>query len=308
MTNSSIFTKPWFVLTIIVVCFAILTPKIFMPLFKQAFGLTKSTSVPLNEYVSGAPRMEQMRRPTNTRSMPQQQQQQQQTTSKSSMLTFVVPMYAVGILVYLIYVLFKIYLKKKDSDKLNDTEKEFLKQVTGIKWNPGSKEFSSLHALSNDENCDQDSNTNTNTTNNNDIDNFIFKMKSNLNQINTSLIQAEKKGDILDDNDIQSLKLQLTNTELQMEHIYKLLDSISKKQQDQQKQEQLNESNDESLLKKRQKNNNNKSKLKKNKKIYRKLKSSSSSSSIKSSQESSYSSDNRECSSDREKFNKIKHD
>lgn len=299
MSNTSIFTKPWFVLAIIVVCFAILTPKIFIPLFKQAFGLTKPTNVPFNDFNEGsAPRMEQMRRPTNSRPIPQQQhqhQQPQQSTSKSSMLTFVVPMYAVGILVYLIYVLFKTYIKKKDCSNLNADEKEFLKQVTSIKWNPNSKEFSPLHAT----NAEND---NTNDASKSDIDNFIFKMKSNLNQINNSLIQAEKKGDILDDSDIQSLKLQLTNTELQMEHIYKLLDSISKQQQ---KQE---ESNQESAIKKRQRGN--KSVSKKNKPHKRKSKiAASSSSSIKSSLESSDSSDDyRNSEREEELINKVKYD
>ena len=40
-TNMGFVTQPWFVIALVLICFGILTPKIFLPLFMQIFGLNK---------------------------------------------------------------------------------------------------------------------------------------------------------------------------------------------------------------------------------------------------------------------------
>jgi hypothetical protein len=143
-----IFTKPWFVIGIVVTCFAILTPKIFIPLFKQIFGLNKPAQDPNNDfYMDKMPPHLRMRHSRITpprssdgdefsRSGPGPQfgrsgpsaapsYTPQSGSSSKSMLSFLLPVYAVGIGFYMIYTLFKVFNKNEDEKKGKDEDSDY---------------------------------------------------------------------------------------------------------------------------------------------------------------------------------------
>ena len=65
--------------------------------------------------------------------------------------------------------------------------------------------------------------TNTNVLMNDTLE----RMKSSLNKINIQLSEVEKKGGPLDDPELDSLRLQLTQTELQMAKIMNIVNTVS---------------------------------------------------------------------------------
>ena len=65
--------------------------------------------------------------------------------------------------------------------------------------------------------------TNTNVLMNDTLE----RMKHSLNKINKQLIEVEKKGNPLEDPELDSLRLQLTQTELQMGKIMTIVNSVS---------------------------------------------------------------------------------
>ncbi len=113
--NLSIITQPWFVIILVCSCFAILTPKIFLPLFMQITGFNKpepkndpfNPSRPPNmPNPRGSPHGPGGARPNPHGSGPRpppgsfNPNYQQQTTtgssSKGSLLTYLLPVYAIG--------------------------------------------------------------------------------------------------------------------------------------------------------------------------------------------------------------------
>ena len=136
----SIFARPWFVIALVITCFAILTPKIFLPLLRQLFGYgtSKETSSLYGEDLVGegfAPpnlrnRGSKIPNPSAfqetsgsgpgadfARSGPQfgrQAYAPSQTTGVSkSVLSYLLPVYAIGIGIYMIYTLCKVFNKGK---------------------------------------------------------------------------------------------------------------------------------------------------------------------------------------------------
>ena len=128
----SIFARPWFVIALVVICFAILTPKIFLPLFRQMFGYTKETKAQLGEdggegfmppnlrHRGGGkmpPSQASQDSPEFSRTGPQFGRQSytptQSTGGSKSVLSYLLPVYAVGIGIYMIYTLFKVFNKGK---------------------------------------------------------------------------------------------------------------------------------------------------------------------------------------------------
>ncbi len=65
--------------------------------------------------------------------------------------------------------------------------------------------------------------TNTNVLMNDTLE----RMKYSLNKINTQLGVVEKKGGALDDPELETLRLQLTQTELQMAKIMNIVNTVS---------------------------------------------------------------------------------
>ncbi len=128
-------TRPWFVLAIVVTCFGILTPKIFIPLFRQMLGLTQLLQDQQTGEASSRDRFPppSMRSPRSSpdihhRSAPHSPQHAAganthgSTTggsSSKSMLNLMLPVYAVAIGLYMFYVLFKVFNGKKEEDDTN---------------------------------------------------------------------------------------------------------------------------------------------------------------------------------------------
>jgi hypothetical protein len=327
--NLSIITQPWFVIVVVISCFGILTPKIFMPLFRQITG--GSTSSSNNNHNTMPHNMRPMRGPgprdhgpgsDGARSSPHfggrgggggpqpaYAPQQSQSSNSKSMLSFLLPVYATGIGLYMIYTLFKVFNKSDDDDqdKKNyddeQDEEEFEANKTNnykfkenstisvssnapssnVRWDPDDGQFKYVNGTavnrfqkmseeSEDELTDYERYKNldpeyveflkhkrrlkreeenalaktkkaslktdeislspgsglTSITNTNVLMNdTLERMKHSLNKINNQLIQVESKGSPLDDPELENLRIQLTQTELQMAKIMNIVNSVS---------------------------------------------------------------------------------
>jgi hypothetical protein len=257
MTLSNLFTKPWFIGSIVFCCFAIITPKILLPLFKQIFGLNEppSSNSVHNSFERRNPQSVMHKSagniPLQSRGPPQQQQQEQTSTSSTrSILVFILPIYAIGIAIYMIYTLFKVYGNNKKDENKNNIDSDLDADdggLSNIKWDSINKRFTTINDQStgvgrgDDEysNLDEDyvkflknkrrnelNDKKSQNNNDSDLNNVLNVMKNSLSNINNKLVDAEKKGGPMDDTDLQSLRLQLANTELQMIKILQTIDSM----------------------------------------------------------------------------------
>ncbi len=166
--SMSILTSPYFVVGLVVVCFGILTPKIFMPLFMQLFGLNSHESkAKVDQIMDPRMRSPHGRPPLNqgeARSSPQfgrpgpasYNQPAEASSGKSSLLTMLLPVYAIGIGIYMFYTLCKVF-KKDDEKQDNDSEFEdyekrnikFKENMSALDqvWDPEVNEFKSFDKL-----------------------------------------------------------------------------------------------------------------------------------------------------------------
>ncbi len=167
--SMSIITSPWFVIGLVVVCFGILTPKIFMPLFMQLFGFnTPESKARVDHNMDPRMRPPHGRPPLNqgeARSSPQfgrpgpaaySQQPAESGSGKSSLLTMLLPVYAIGIGIYMFYTLCKVF-KKDDEKQENDSDFEdcekrnikFRENMSALDqvWDPETNEFKSVDKL-----------------------------------------------------------------------------------------------------------------------------------------------------------------
>lgn len=305
-SNFSIFTKPWFVLAIVFVCFAILTPKIFIPIFRQLIGIKPDTETHTQSDRMPPPHMRSSHPPSMppspdpsefSRSTPQfgrpgpsyaPHAQPGSSSNSKSLLTFLLPVYAIGIGCYMVYTLMKVFNKneKKEDDEESDFEsiktktKKFTERNYGpnVNWDAGKGEFKfkpnnnhfprseesedEMNNYENYKNLDPDyvnyikemrrakrleadleenqddlvseeiqlspnlgmtSITNTNVLMNDTLE----RMKFSLNKINLQLTQAEKKGNSLEDPELDDLRLQLSQTEQQMAKIFNIVNTVS---------------------------------------------------------------------------------
>lgn len=315
------FTKPWFVIGIVVACFAILTPKIFLPLFRQLFGFGRSNQENENADLYNMQKMPphlKMRHahisprksgdslesdysrpgpnPQFGRSGPGPGSVSHQSGSSSkSLLTYLLPVYAIGIGVYMVYTLFKVFHKNGDNKKDKEDSDYEDNQPTTLKfrernnndpnfvWDANNGEFkmkTSHHFPRSEESEDEANNyeryknldpdyvaylkerrrmkrdeqkkksalaaktaspfdktseipltsntgltsiTNTNVLMNDTLE----RMKYQLNKINSQLMDIEQKGNPFEDPELEGLRLQLSQTELQMAKIMTIVNSVS---------------------------------------------------------------------------------
>ena len=162
----SVLTNPWFVVIVIVGCFAILTPKIFLPLLKQLTGVGKSDTsqaghgddrLPPNMRMHPpAPSMHQepgeysRAGPQFGRPSPTSYTHQSGSSVSKSFLSFLLPVYAIGIGCYMVYTLCKVFHKKEDekTDKQEESESEDtktskfkFKEKSNVCWDANDGEF-----------------------------------------------------------------------------------------------------------------------------------------------------------------------
>jgi hypothetical protein len=362
--KGSFFIRPWFVISVVVACFAILTPKIFLPLFNQIFGFTSNNNNVIED--SFAPNMrrnQQMPPPTDQTTQKSNQysrpgpnfgrgngpaagfSQQMQTGSSSSksLLNFLLPIYAIGIGIYMVYTIVKVFNKDKpksddnniendsDFDEIETSKIKFREShlQKDFKWDPKEGKFkmpsfysktttltgssitpkttkvlccseesedelnnyerykgldpdyvafikqkrklarkkrneqkskiteeeeeeeeegdeeervedcNNIHEIEEEDEEDVPLTPNngiTSITNTNVLMNeTLERMKHSLNKINTQLIHVEKKGDPLNDPELEILRLQLSQTEQQMARIMTIVGNVSDTIQTEQK-------------------------------------------------------------------------
>lgn len=294
--------SPWFVIALVVICFAILTPKIFLPMFMGFMGLNSPAEPTTHNFADPRTRGNGMPPQGDPRAGPQfgrpgpgyGQPPAAPAQGKSSLLTFLLPIYAVGIGVYMVYTLFKVF-KKDEPKEENDSDFEevekrnykfkentrlldkanadvsrhglgkskskrtaatrseesedeldeyarystvdqeyldYLKEARRQKKLEKNKKKSPVARTAGDTENDEialtpgtglTSITNTNVLMNDTLE----RMKHSLNKINNQLVDVEKKGNPLQDPELDSLKVQLTQTELQMSKIMTIVNTVS---------------------------------------------------------------------------------
>ncbi|RNA12387.1 Resistance to inhibitors of cholinesterase 3 [Brachionus plicatilis] len=301
----SFYTQPWFVVGVVLSCFAVLTPKIFVPLFRQLVGI-KSTEPNLNSHDRLPPPNLRSRYSSNQNPNEAQAQfgrpnplynpqAQGSSSSGKSILTFFLPVYAIGIGLYMLYILYKVFNKKDKKENENghedsdfDSYKRKIYDFTERSYGPNldwisdsneskakkSKQFclseetedelnnyekyknlepeyvnhlkdlrrkkrkearkSALHStraaniaeqkqIPLTKNIGLSSVTNTNVL----LNETLERMKYSLNKINKQISETEKKGESLEDPDLDDLRLQLAQTEQQMAKIVKIISAVS---------------------------------------------------------------------------------
>ena len=317
--NSSIFARPWFVVAVVFGCFGILTPKIFMPLFRQLFGLNRlddaATTNSVGDRSSPYLRARQgppppivggdaqgggeYARPGPGFGRPAAPYQPPSAGSSSkSLLNYLLPVYAIGIGIYMVYTLAKVFNKSETAATKEPEEESDYEEMVGsrtrkfrennrdtFRWDANEAEFKckangSEHFARSEEsedelndyeryrNLDPDyvaylkekrrmrtlakeekglasphaqfpgakcqevplttnigltSITNTNLLMNDTLE----RMKYSLNKINNQLLTFEKQGVPIDDPDMETLRLQLAQTEMQMARIMTIVNSVS---------------------------------------------------------------------------------
>lgn len=278
-TQTNIFMKPWFIASIVFGCFAVLMPKIIIPLYKQLFSINKPSTDTYDRRINPVQPQVQPQSSSAERHGPspfgagaayqRQQQETQSSFSSKSILTFILPVYAVGIAVYMFYTLFKVYNKKSNENGSSSLHMDENYSNYNIKWNSNKKRFIN-NAYENEDSDDVDFNDYTNldpdyvdylrkkrrkerqlkqqqqqqqqvrsnnahveeiiencTNERDDLNDVLNVMKNSLNNINKKLMEAERKGGPMEDNDLQTLRLQLANTELQMIKILHAMDNTT---------------------------------------------------------------------------------
>lgn len=210
----------------------------------------------------------------------QSQAQQASTSSnKGGLLSFLLPVYAVGIGVYMMYTLYKVFKKEdpkeevdsdydeikekrnytfKEHNKLNksyaetrgmsgvseetddelndyarynDVDPEYLRYLKEVrrqkrlesKGQAENKKDPNVKEVTLTPGSGLTSITNTNVLMNDTLE----RMKHQLNKINVQLVEVERKGNPLQDPELDSLKLQLTQTEMQMSKIMTIVNNVS---------------------------------------------------------------------------------
>jgi hypothetical protein len=164
----SIFTRPWFVIAIVCSCFAVLTPKIFLPLFRQLLGFGREEEKSQTNDRFPPPNLRQRSAPSPppataeggseySRMGPQfgrapPAYSAQTGSSGKSLLTFLLPVYAIGIGLYMVYTLCKVFNKNEDEEKKSEedeSDEEIRKTLkfkernldANVQWDPDEGEF-----------------------------------------------------------------------------------------------------------------------------------------------------------------------
>ncbi|CAH8450400.1 unnamed protein product [Schistosoma bovis] len=123
MSQISVRVQTYLVLGVIIACFSILYPKIFHPMLLHLLGFTK------NRHTEEHTRFENLRLNGHHAQKPIRASEgivQQDQGKRGGIMSIVLPVYAVGIVLYLFYTLSKIFSSKRR--KNTDKKEEFLRQ------------------------------------------------------------------------------------------------------------------------------------------------------------------------------------
>ncbi|CAH8461865.1 unnamed protein product [Heterobilharzia americana] len=123
MSQISIRVQTYLVLGVMIACFSILYPKIFHPMLMHILGLTKSNDKEGHgNFEHFGPNIHHPPRPIRATEGVVQQDQ----GKRGGIMSIVLPVYAIGIILYLLYTLSKIFSSKRR--KNSDKKEEFLRQ------------------------------------------------------------------------------------------------------------------------------------------------------------------------------------
>ncbi|CAH8449787.1 unnamed protein product [Schistosoma turkestanicum] len=123
MSQISVRVQTYLVLGVIIACFSILYPKIFHPMLLHLLGFSK------NRHTEEHTRFENLRLNGHHAHKPIRASEgivQQDQGKRGGIMSIVLPVYAVGIVLYLLYTLSKIFSSKRR--KKTDKKEEFLRQ------------------------------------------------------------------------------------------------------------------------------------------------------------------------------------
>ncbi|GAB1605064.1 resistance to inhibitors of cholinesterase protein 3-like [Argonauta hians] len=209
------------VFSIIFGCFAMLYPRFLHPIVLRAVGMSATSSE--NDMLSNMQNpkivaMNQNRpqrggddvRPIRPNAHPglraasEMRAQQQQAGSGRGMMGIVLPMYAVGIVLYLIYTLVKVFSKKSETEK---KEKDPLKQLRNFKYDDRKGKFTFGEDLDPEE----------------DFRDYLHK-KHKQQQLEELISKADDRH--ITELEMRQLQQRLEETETQMTRILQAMQSV----------------------------------------------------------------------------------
>ncbi|CAF3389619.1 unnamed protein product [Rotaria sp. Silwood1] len=263
----SLLTRPSVVFAIVFGCFAVLVPRVFLPLFRSKPSVSPSHNVDERfrrpppamarnehgdniEHIPGTPPHMRGAHPSMRMHHPganSQQQTSSDPSSSKSIVTLALPMYTVGIGVFFIYTCCK-YWSKKDSDE-KKRKKRYLN--TDLRWNSEKRkhQYDILDKDSEEEDNKEDLYAGLDpdyieflkakkqkaleaeqamTSEQRQMHYALEEMKKSLSFISSKLVTKENR-DSLDNKEITQLQERLASTEAQMCKILTALDMASEK-------------------------------------------------------------------------------
>ncbi|CAF0737370.1 unnamed protein product [Didymodactylos carnosus] len=248
----SVLTRPSVVFAIVFGCFAVLIPRILWPIIRNTFGLNppvKDDEInfhrpPARERISEGEQIEYIHliyfegSPPHMRGLhPRMREHAEKSENSSkSLITFVLPIYAVGISIYLIYTVCKV-ISKRSTNK----EKNCLKEYKNTCWDSDIKQFhtNDEHAtgLYTDMDPEYAQYLKKKKKKRNETEKFmtaeqkqmhqtLADMKNSLTFISSKLMTKQKTGS-LDGDEITQLQSRLEATESQMCQVLNVLQTAS---------------------------------------------------------------------------------
>ncbi|XP_064602064.1 resistance to inhibitors of cholinesterase protein 3-like isoform X2 [Liolophura sinensis] len=215
------------VFAIIVGCFAVLYPRLFHPFVVRLFGGHKPSGSEVPLHPPGHGRRPDMRKPgegedirSHIRPGPHpglraaaemRQQQQQQGGGGRGMMGVVLPMYAVGIVLYLIYTIVKVFSKRQESQR---SESERPSQFRDFSYEQREDKFTFGDDFDGED----------------DYKEFMSKRQKQ-KELEKLLLKADDRhiSESLSEYEMRQLQKRLEETEAQMSRILQAMQTVTEK-------------------------------------------------------------------------------
>ncbi|KAI3388498.1 hypothetical protein SNEBB_002836 [Seison nebaliae] len=240
LSFASIINKPSVVFGIIICCFGILVPKVFWPFFRSLFGFNRSqmnedNSPPRRPFAAASAQHQPARFPGSVGGMPNRGMGDassfQQSKSEKSSLTLLLPVYAIGIALYMLYTLYKVFFKapKKSSKRKHYYDDISIDSFDEIGQMNKNIDYSSDTSLS-FYNLDDTDHIMPNNETSDDYDFYVPDMhskrsKNNVNSKRRRIIDEEEDDDD-DEDESDEIETQNKLSKLQtMHNSLRLLDT-----------------------------------------------------------------------------------